>query len=198
MWKTFILILFLWFSCIINDNFDNGGKSSLNLINVLCLQNKIVFYDNYTAISGDAPNWQAYLIERPYLLWLRNRSTQWRATCRYNTDGTVYTDYLRASLEDFDIIRDVPTKIQTCRPYEYVNIRGNECLDCTTATWYKKGIHPFHIDSSCTSCGCDFDGIKTDVAIPSEDNFGYYFSTNPKFRCTSNPADTTQFWIGGK
>ena len=198
MWKTFILILFLWFSCIINDNFDNGGKSSLILINVLCLQNKIVFYDNYTAISGDAPNWQAYLIERPYLLWLRNRSTHWRATCRYNTDGTVYTDYLRASLEDFDIVRDVPTKIWTCRPYEYVNIRGNECLDCTTATWYKKGSYPFHIDSSCTSCGCDFDGIKTDVAISSEDNFGYYFSTNPKFRCTSNPADTTQFWIGGK
>ena len=70
--------------------------------------------------------------------------------------------------------------------------------NCTTATWYKKGSYPFHIDSSCTSCGCDFDGIKTDVAISSEDNFGYYFSTNPKFRCTSNPADTTQFWIGGK
>ena len=90
---------------------------------LLPLQENIVFYDDYQAISGDAPNWQAYLIKRPYLLWLRDHSTHWRATCRYNTDGTVYTDYLRASLEDFDIIRDVPLKEDTCRPYEYVNIR---------------------------------------------------------------------------
>ena len=91
-----------------------------------------------------SPNWQAYLIKRPYLLWLRDHSTHWRATCRYNTDGTVYTDYLRASLEDFDIIRDIPLKADTCRPYEYVNIRGNECVNCTALTGYKKGSYPLH------------------------------------------------------
>ena len=106
--------------CFISDSFDNNLTSSSIL---LPLQENIVFYDDYQAISGDAPNWQAYLIKRPYLLWLRDHSTHWRATCRYNTDGTVYTDYLRASLEDFDIIRDVPLKEDTCRPYEYVNIR---------------------------------------------------------------------------
>ncbi|PFX34616.1 hypothetical protein AWC38_SpisGene487 [Stylophora pistillata] len=184
-------------------DFDSEPGFAWNLIESFSLSNNhrfqknIVFYDDYQAISGDAPNWQAYLIERPYLLWLRNQSTHWRATCRYNTDGTVYTDYLRASLEDFDIIRDVPTVVNTCRPYEYVNIRGNECENCTAATWYKKGVIRLHIDSSC-SCGCDFDGSKTDAAISSEDNFGYYGAKNPKFRCTSNQADTTQFWIGSK
>ena len=112
------------------------------------------------------------------------------------TQMAPYTHYLRASLEDFDIITDVPTAVDTCRPYEYVNIRGNECVNCTALTGYKKGIFPLHIDSSFIHRSCDFDASKT--AVVSEDNFGMYDSTNPKFRCTSNSDDTTQFWIGGK
>ena len=135
-------------------------------------------------------------MKRPYLLWLRDHSTHWRATCRYDTDGTVHTDYLRASLEDFDIIRQVPIVIDDCRPYEYVNIRGNECVNCTTRTWYKKGAYHFHIDSSIQK-GCDFDGSISDQAVHSEDNFGLYDVVNPKFRCTSSQNATTQFWIGG-
>nr|XP_058956591.1 uncharacterized protein LOC131783833 [Pocillopora verrucosa] len=181
---------------------DSKPGFAWNLIESFSLSNKdrfqenIVFYDDYQAISGDAPNWQAYLIKRPYLLWLKDHSTHWRATCRYNTDGTVYTDYLRASLEDFDIIKDVPTVVDTCRPYEYVNIRGNECVNCTAFTAYKKGIYSLHVDSYFTHRSCDFDASKS--AINDEDNFGMYSSTNPKFRCTSNSGDTTQFWIGGK
>ena len=168
-------------------------------LSTLCLQKDIVFYEDYPAISGDAPNWQAYLIKRPYLLWLRDHSTHWRATCRYNTDGIVYTDYLRASLKDFDIIRDVPTVKDVCRPYEYVNIRGNECVNCTARTWYKKGVYPLHIDSH-YQYDCDFDGSRTDTAVYGEDNFGLYCNSciNPKFRCTSSENDTTQIWIGGK
>nr|XP_058954633.1 uncharacterized protein LOC131781942 [Pocillopora verrucosa] len=183
-------------------DFDSEPGFAWNLIESFSLSNKdrfqenIVFYDDYQAISGGAPNWQAYLIKRPYLLWLRDHSTHWRATCRYNTDGTVYTDYLRALLEDFDIIRDVPLKADTCRPYEYVNIRGNECVNCTAFTGYKKGSYPLHVDSYHTHRSCDFDVSKT--AISSEDNFGHYYSTNLKFRCTSNSGDTTQLWIGGK
>ena len=156
-----------------------------------------MFYDypDSSAVSGDAPKGQAYLIKRPYLLWLRDRSTHWRATCRYNTDGTVYTDYLRASLEDFDIIRDTPSVTSSCRKYELVNIRGNECVNCTAATWYRKGVYPLHIDSS-SRHGCVFDGSQGSVS--REDNFGYYKNKNQKFRCTSSSDATTQFWIGGK
>ena len=135
-------------------------------------------------------------MKRPYLLWLRDHSTHWRATCRYDTDGTVHTDYLRASLEDFDIIRQVPIVTDDCRPYEYVNIRGNECVNCTARTWYKKGSFHLVIDSSMQN-GCDFDGSISDQAVHSEDNFGFYDVVNPKFRCTSSQNATTQFWIGG-
>ncbi|XP_022781708.1 uncharacterized protein LOC111322794 [Stylophora pistillata] len=170
---------------------------SFSLSNKHRFQNNITFYDDYQAISGDAPNWQAYLIKRPYPLWLINHSTHWRATCRYNTDGTLYTDYLRASLEDFDIIIDQPMMIKVCWPYEYVNIRGNECVNCTARTWYKKGDYPLHIDSY-YQVGCDFDGSRTDPALVTDDSFGFYLDINSKFCCTSSDSDTTQLWIGSK
>ena len=67
-------------------------------------------------------------------------------------------------------------------------------MNCSAATWYQKGVWPFHMDSSLPG-GCDFDGMQT--AIPLEDNFGLYDTINSKFRCTSSSTATTQFWIGG-
>ncbi|KAL9968544.1 hypothetical protein ACROYT_G020652 [Oculina patagonica] len=187
-------------------DFDSEPGFAWNLFESVSLSNKdlfksAVFYDysDSSAVSGDSPNWQAYLIKRHYLLWLRDQSTHWRATCRYNTDGTVYRDYLRASFEDFDIITVTPSVSSTCRKYELVNIRGNECVDCTAATWYRKGSYHLHIDSSDNSgMGCDFDGTLSGDNANREDNFGYYGTENPIFRCTSNLESTTQYWIGGK
>ena len=162
-------------------------------------QNDVVFY-NYVDSStfrSNSPNWQVYLITRGYLVWLRDHSTHWRATCRYNTDGLVYTDYLRASFEDFDIVTVTPTVASSCQKYELVNIRGNECANCTAATWYLKGSFPLHIDSSIRH-GCDFDGNQGGDVVGSEDNFGYYHAVNQKFRCTSSQEATTQFWFGSK
>ena len=70
-------------------------------------------------------------------------------------------------------------------------------MKCTAGTWYLKGIFPLHIDSS-LRLGCDFDGSQSGDVVFSEDNFGYYQAVNSKFRCTSSPEATTQFWFGGK
>ena len=167
-------------------------------ISYFVLQGIISFYDylDSNAIRGDSPNWQAYLIKRDYLVWLRDHSTHWRATCQYNTNGTVYTDYLRASLEDFDIVKVTRIVAESCEKYELVNIRGNECSNCTAATWYLKDVFPLHMDSS-IRFGCEFDGSETGDGVISEDNFGRYIDVNPKFRCSSTSDATTQFWIGG-
>ena len=170
----------------------------------LSSQRDVVFYDylDSRAVSSDSPNWQAYLIKRHFLVWLRDHSTHWRATCRYNTDGTVYTDYLRASFEDFDIVRVTPTVAASCQKYELVNIRGNECENCTAATWYLKGYVSLHIDSYYRGLllnhSYDFEGRQSGGAVTSEDNFGFYHTVNSKFRCTSSSEATTQFWFGGK
>ena len=125
-------------------------------------QSDVVFYDylDSKAVSSDSPNWQAYLIKRHYLVWLRDHSTHWRGTCRYDTDDTVYADYMRASFEDFDIVRVTPKVPSSCQKYELANIRGNWCANCTAATWYLKGAFPLHIVDSSSRLGCDFDGSQ--------------------------------------
>jgi len=65
----------------------------------------------------------------------------------------------------------------------------------TARTWYYQGQFPLHIDSS-SQHGCDFKGNGTGDGINDEDNFGFYVSVNPKFRCTSSLNATTQWWIG--
>ena len=165
---------------------------------ILCQANSVFYdYSDSNAVSSDSPNWQAYLIRPHDLAWLRNQSTHWRATCQYNTNGTVYRDYLRASFEDFDITRSLLKVDGGCRKYEFVNIRGNECTNCTAQTYYMKGTYNFHISIDCRDC-CDLHGKLTGDSVWSEDNFGRYHSVNEKFRCTSSREATTQFWVGGK
>ncbi|KAL9968534.1 hypothetical protein ACROYT_G020641 [Oculina patagonica] len=157
-----------------------------------------VVFSDYTdsgAVSGEMPNWQAYLIRPSYLAWLGNQSTHWRATCRYDTDGVVYRDYMRTSLADFDIRNIQEPVIAECHQFEIINIRGYECVSCTAPLWNRKGITSLCTDSSYNIC--EFSGNQGNV-VNSEDNFGLYGKVNPAFRCTSNPDSTTQFWIGGQ
>ena len=125
-------------------------------------------------VSGDQPNWQAYLIHPTYLAWLGTQSTHWRVTCRYDTDGVVYTDYMRTSLTDCNILT-LKALIGTCLKFELINIRGHECVNCTAPIWYKKDIYPLHTDSY--KRYCEFNGKGGEVH--SEDNFGFYVNRNP-------------------
>ncbi|KAM7432473.1 hypothetical protein ABFA07_017110 [Porites harrisoni] len=156
-------------------------------------QTQNIIFSGYTnAISGDQPNWHAYLIHPTYLAWLRTQSTHWRATCRYDTDGVVYTDYMRTSLANCDIItlpEGTPPNI--CFQFEFINIRGHECFNCTAPLWNSPALHT---DSGLTFC--EFNA--TEGAVVSEDNFGSYSSANPLHRCSSVPNSTTQFWLGGQ
>ena len=140
-------------------------------------------------------NWQAYLIRPSYLQWLAKQSTHWRATCRYETDGVMYRDYMRTSLANFNIM-NIPAPISAkCYQFEIINIRGYECVSCTVPLWNKKSVSSLHTNSSRNVC--QFNGNRGDVA-DNEDNFGNYGNFNPNFRCTSSPNSTTQFWIGGQ
>ena len=146
------------------------------------------------SISGDHLNWHAYLIRRKYLEWLGTQSTHWRATCRYDTDGVVYTDYMRTSLAHCNILT-LPTVVNgACFQFEFINIRGHECVNCTVPLWQSKGVWPLHTDTSIKRC--EFNGQQG--AIVSEDNFGFYWVVNLQHRCSFNSLSTTQFWLGGQ
>jgi len=136
-------------------------------------------------------NWNAYRLSLSRMQSIADLSTHVRATCNFPDDGLMYTDYARAKLEGHDLFGDW---IAQCHTYQFVNIRGIECEDCTAETWLTKA---WHIDSYASpSTGCQFDGRSE--RVPSEDNFGWYRDTNPAFRCTSNQNSNTQHWIGSK
>ena len=141
-----------------------------------------------SAVSSDTPDWQAYLMRRHFLIWLRDRSSHWRATCRYNTDSTVNMDYLRASFEDFHIVRVKPTGASSCPKYELFNIRGNECANCKAGTWYLK------VHYALIAISMEIRVVMWYLSRPT----GYYQAVNPKFRSSSSSEATTQFWFRSK
>ena len=92
-----------------------------------------------------------------------------------------------------DIFAFLGTVTGACLKTELVNIRGHTGIHKTARFWQVAKAYFLHIDSS--SKGCQFD--PTVGSVSSEDNFGYYYTVNPKFTCTMNGDSTTQWWFGG-
>ena len=137
-------------------------------------------------------DWSSYRLSLPRMRSIANHSTHFRATCNFPTGGLLYTDYARANLEGFDIFG---IWNYTCRMYEFINIRGNECSNCAAATKQSKGQSWF-INSYRSKNNCQFDG--TPGANGYEHNFGRYIKINTNHRCSSSPNSTTQHWFGVK
>ena len=108
--------------------------------------------------------------------------------------GLLYTDYARAKLKDHDIFG---TWGYMCRDYEYINIRGIDCCNCTAVTKQGKAwtINSYQ---SKRMFGCDLDGSPG--ANGNENNLGLYrdVTINPAHRCSSSPNSTTQHWFGAR
>ena len=123
---------------------------------------------------------------------LADHSTHLRATSIFPTDGLQYTDYARAKLEGHNVFG----KWSKCQLYEYLNIRGNECSNCSALTRQKLD-KSWHIRSyNSKQEGCEFDGKPG--GINYEKNFGDYGdrNINQNHSCTSSSTSTTQHWCG--
>ena len=104
------------------------------------------------------------------------------------------TDYARSKLKNHDFFG---TFSYQCLHYEYINIRGISCENCTAAT--KQGNFSSWTSNSYkskTEFGCDLDGSPS--VNGSENNFGQYRlnTANSAYRCSSSSASTTQHWLG--
>jgi len=149
---------------------------------------------NHTKNNVD---WNSYRLSLTQMESIANHSTHFRATCNFPTEGLQYTDYARAKLEGHDIFGGWNVQ---CRQYEYINIRGIECSNCTAGTkqktnsaWSIKGYQ------SKRKWGCDFDGSPGAISN-NERSFGFYGdgTVNADHRCSSSPTATTQHWFGAK
>ena len=174
-------------------DFGSEPGAAWTLIQSHSLQNSEAFkskplylYD--MPINQDAPEWTNYRLSLPRMNAIRDVSTHWRATCNFPTDGVDFRDYWRVSLKSLDLLA---TSGFRCLLSEFVNVHGNECYNCTV--WMAYGAaYALHLDSNYgPSQGCDLGR-----GIFDEDNFGWYGTTNPSFRCTSSVSSTTQFWLG--
>ena len=155
------------------------------------------FYLHDMPVNQDAPEWNRYRLSMSRMKSIRNVSTHWRATCNFSTIGVDYRDYWRVSLRSLDLLAE-PTRVNAgfCLLSEFVNIRGNICTNCTVLTGYSSS-YSLHLDSWFgQNIGCDFNG-RPHGGKKNEDNFGFYVTTNPDFRCTSSMKSTSQFWLGG-
>jgi len=141
-------------------------------------------------VNENAHNWNLYRLSLARIKSLQDHSTHWRATCSYPTHGVDFTDYVRGSFKDFDIV-DYSEEGQ-CKRVEYINIRGHMGIHLTAPFWQKSSEF-LHTDSSYATCQFK----ATSGSVSSEDNFGNYYFINPKFRCTEETHSTTQWWFGG-
>ena len=139
--------------------------------------------------NEDNPNWNLFRLSLIKMKQLQSRSSHWRVTCSFQTDGVLHRDYVRAKFADFDPIDFVGLK--ECKKVEYINVRGHSCSDCNVA-WWQDSRQMLHHDSSSAACGFD----PSAGAVESEDNFGFYNSPNPNFRCTQFPSSTNNYWFG--
>ena len=167
------------------------------LIQSHSLQNKgaftsKAFYLHDMPINQDAPEWNNYRLSMSRMMFIQSTSTHWRGTCNFQNDGVVYRDYIRVSLEQLTLLpKTHPDGF--CLLSEFINIRGQECTNCTIWVSYDH-LHSLHVDSSLIgyNLGCQF----PDGGTYDEDNFGQYVVTNPAFRCTSSSSSTSQIWLG--
>ena len=148
--------------------------------------NKALFVD--WPINENSPNWNIYRLSLGRMSRIRDHSTYWRATCEFPSAGIDYSDYVRAKLSDVDPV--TYNGAGTCKTVEYINIRGHAGVRTTAPFWNNNAYH-MHLSAS-SSCGFNANA----GAVSSEDSWGYYRSTNPKFRCTASAESTTQFWMG--
>ena len=140
--------------------------------------------------------WSEYRLSLADMQSIRDQSTHWRATCEFPKNGVDFRDYLRASLEDFDIMDNhTHPSGSFCMPYEFINIRGNQCIDCTALTNKFWILTPAIRSFQSKLVPCDFDG-RPNGGVEGERNFGVYLFANPAFRCSATKNSTTQFWLG--
>ncbi|XP_068729869.1 uncharacterized protein [Montipora capricornis] len=142
-------------------------------------------------VNENAQNWNLYRLSLARMRSLQSQSTHWRATCGFPIHGVDFTDYVRGSFKDFNIVDYIGDG--QCKKVEFINIRGHLGIRLTARFWQQAGRWLLHIDSSLT--GCQFNASSGSVS--SEDNFGFNGNTNPKFRCNEDKHSTTQWWFGG-
>ena len=183
-------------------DFDLNSTMTWTLVLSYELRKKDLFHQkpfnlNFS-VDENTPRWDAYRLSKPRMQSIQKDSSKFRMTCNYDADGVVFRDYIQAANDQMDIITFV--KGGVCIFVEWINIRGQECKNCT-AYLGQGGQYKFSLHSDsyyAGDAGCEFAPNKgLSCSGDGEDNFGFYGCVNPAHRCSSSQSATTQTWFGG-
>ena len=181
-------------------DFDTNSTMAWTLVQSYQLHNKEKFKTHPLTKSvpynEDTPRWDLYRLSKSRMESIQQDSSKWRMTCRYDTDGLNYTDYVRGSNDNINILTYGGAK---CNEVEFVDVRGYNCEDCKAMVSQQADRH-FRIESyfSYKNDNCSFkpkNSLECENNL-GEDNFGFYLCLNPAHRCSSSPTSTTQTWFG--
>ena len=154
-------------------------------------------YEDFPVNELSPGEWSSYRLSLANMKLIRAHSTHWRATCEFPTIGIDFRDYFRALLDDYDaMIPSPPAFPLSCKLYEFINIRGNQCINCTAATTVSKSTAPFlTTNDPVFNVSCNLNTAPND-GVERETNFGWYGRVNLGFRCSASKHSTTQYWFG--
>lgn len=145
------------------------------LIQSFSLANKDIFEEKGFSVDfsvtqgGNDVDLNSYRLSLSQIQSIASYPTHLRATCNYPTEGLQYTDYARTKLESHDIFGNWD---DICRLYDYINVRGNECTNCTALTKQSPGRAWTVKSYKSRDWGCEFEGSP--AASGNENNFGKY------------------------
>ena len=174
-------------------DFDPTTNATWTLVQSYQFKYKSNFNTAYSSdkpVNEDTPCWDEYRLSKSRMQSIQDDSNKFRVTCKYDTDGVVYTDYLQVTKKQIDLL--VFAKGQ-CRFVEYIDIRGQNCSKCTAYIHQSSNVLHFHARSSCAFQPKSSPGCKNHGDI----SFGWYGCYNPENRCSSSFTATTQTWLGG-
>ena len=101
------------------------------------------FQEDYP-INQNAFAWDNFRLSLSRITTTALLSTHMKATCNFGMHGLNFTDYLKAALSEINRITSL--SFDKCHRYEYINIRGYSCSNCTANFYQSRSFHS-HVDS---------------------------------------------------
>ena len=106
-------------------DFDPNSTMAWTLIQSYQLQNNALFmwhpFTHNFPVNEDTPRWDLYRLSKSRMESIQQDSSKWRMTCRYDTDGLNYTDYVRGSNDNINILT---YSADDSKEFEFIDVRG--------------------------------------------------------------------------
>lgn len=164
---------------------DKGSEDSENDI----FSSKSLRHD-FPKNEGFPGNWSSYRLSLADMQLIQAESTHWRATCNFTSAGVKFRDYARVSFDDVNVMQ---FSNSGCKRFEFINILGNQCLNCTAHLFMNKAPNVKTCGLGSNATRCELNLNKPCVYV-----FGRYDKNklNKHFSCSATNDSTTQYWFG--